>query len=646
MTDSNTNNDEKAKLEEELNESAADQDDPKAKFLNGGKNIDEPQVVVEVCSGDESFTGLGKEELMQYANDPFWKKVRVILFILFWVGWIAMLVAAIVIIVLAPRCPYRPDQKWYEKNTVYQVYPKSFKDSTETSGPGAGVGDLKGLISKLNYIKELGTKVLYINSFYKSGGVDNGLDVVDHKEIDPVMGTMEEFATLRKQTKTDMRLVLDFIPNHTSKNHTWFVASQKGEAKYRDYYIWKNCSEINNWLSVYGGSAWTKDDVRGECYYHTYLPEEPDLNLNNEDVKKELEDILRFWLGKGVDGFNIVGAQYLIEDSTFPNEPLSGTGSAGNYDYLDHKYTTHQNGSLELIKYWRGVMDSYATKPGKEKLLLVSVGKDANKTKMYYGSNGKNGANIVTENLSTANPQDILSVIEAAADDSTHRRGWMLSNQDSSRVATVVTKTKVKAMMALQMLLPGTPINYYGNEIGMEDGIVTFSQTKDPVAIKKGHINFQRVSRDPYRTPMLWTPSAKAGFTMETFTPWLPITNPSETNVQSQEAKFRKHDDLNAFKKLVTLRGEESFQWGVVKAGVIANDVVWFTRKADGFPGYLVVMNLGNADITSKFYDTADIPPAVNVAFHSTEDSGDSIELDKQAVYLPKDTVIVFKYSK
>lgn len=643
MTDLNTNNDEKAKLEEELNESAADHDDPKAKFLNGGKTIDDSQVVVEVSSGDESFTGLGKEELMQYANDPFWKKVRLILFILFWVGWIAMLVAAIVIIVLAPRCPYRPDQKWYEKNAVYQAYPKSFKDSSETEGDGAGIGDLKGLISKLGYIKSLGTKALYINSFYKSGDLDNGLDVVDHTEIDPIMGTMEEFASLRKQTKTDMRLILDFIPNHTSKKHPWFVGSQKGEAnKYNDYYIWKNCNETNNWLSVYGGSAWTKDTVRGQCYYHTYLPDEPDLNLNNEEVTKELEDILRFWLGKGVDGFNIVGAQYLTEDPSFNDEPSSGTGSAGDYNSLDHKYTAHQNGSLQLIKYWRGILDSYATKPGKEKMLLVSVGADANTTKLYYA----NGANIVTETLSTSNAQDILSVIEAASEDPTHRRGWMLSNQDSSRIATVVTKTKVKAMMALQMLLPGTSINYYGNEIGMEDGVVSFSQTKDPIGIKKGYLDYQEVSRDPFRTPMLWTPSNKAGFTKEKFVPWLPITNPGATNVESQEAKFRKHDDLSVFKQLVTLRGEESFQWGIVKAGVVANDVVWFTRKAEGFPGYLVVMNLGSSDITSKFYDIADIPPAVDVAFHSSVDSGDSIELDKQAVYLPKDTVIAFKYSK
>lgn len=655
MTDVNTNNDEKAKLKEELNDSASNEPDEmgeKAKFLNGGKTMDDAHVVVEVSSGDESFTGLGKEELMKYADDPFWKKVRLILFILFWIGWLGMLVAAIVIIVLAPRCPYRPELKWYEKEAVYQVYPKSFKDTTEEAGSGAGIGDIKGIISKLGYIKSLGTKALYINSFYKSGGLDNGLDVVDHQDIDPVLGTMAEFDSLRKQTKTNMRIILDFIPNHTSKKHQWFLSSQKGEAKYRDYYVWKNCTPNalpNNWLSVYGGPAWTYDNVRKECYLHQYLPEEPDLNLNNEDVKKELEKIMRFWLDKGVDGFNVIGAQYLVEDPSMQDETASGSGASSEYNSLDHSFTAHQNGSFELLQRWRSVVDSYATKPGKEKLLLVTLNDaDVNTTKKYYGSDGKAGAHIVTVqavNSETINiPQEILTMIQETAEDHTHRRGWMYGNQDTSRLASVVGKAKVKAMFALQMLLPGTPLNYYGDEIGMENGIVSFAEGKDPVGKKAGFANFAAKSRDPFRTPMLWSPNGNAGFTKDDLTPWLPITNALKTNVESQEALYTKHDDLSTFKHLAKLRQKESFQWGKVTPGFMGNGIVWFTRKADGFPGYLVVMNLGSTAVTDKFYEDAKIPSKVKVVFHSHDDEVDSVDLSKNAVFLDRDHVIVFQY--
>ncbi|XP_021344624.1 neutral and basic amino acid transport protein rBAT-like [Mizuhopecten yessoensis] len=181
------------------------------------------------------------------------------------------------------------------------------------------------------------------------------MDVVDHKDIDEIYGTLDQFKALRKETKNEMRIILDFIPNHTSKNHTWFQMSRKNDPDYKDYYVWMPCTQTdmpNNWMSVNGGSAWEYDSERSECYLHTYLKEEPDLNLAHPVVLKEMDSIMRFWFDLGVDGFNIIGAEY-----------LESNGSDANADTLPRNLPE----SISLISRWRSIAESYATKPGKEK---------------------------------------------------------------------------------------------------------------------------------------------------------------------------------------------------------------------------------------------------------------------------------------
>ncbi|XP_071160041.1 amino acid transporter heavy chain SLC3A1-like [Mytilus edulis] len=651
--------DEKAQLKAELAEPAVD-DDPKfngnvenAKFLTNGGDV---KVEVETSSsGGASFTGLGKEELLQYANDPFWKKVRVILFILFWVGWIAMLAAAIVIIVLAPRCPHRPDLKWYDKQASYQVYPKSFKDTNKPgkAEPGEGVGDLQGIISELEdgHFQDLGVETLYINSFYKSGGVDNGMDVVDYKDVEPSLGTLAHIRKLRKETKDKMRLVVDFIPNHTSRNHTWFVSSQNKQDPYTDYYVWKPCTKggamPNNWLSVYGGSAWEYDDLRGECYLHTFLKEQPDLDLMNEDVRKEMKDVLSFWLKEGIDGFHVRNAEYLVENMTLGNEIASGSGSVMTYESLIHDHTTHQPESFELLQEWRAVLDTAANKPGREKALIVTVDTDMNTTMKYYETNGKSGATYVRMSPITNYNTNGLAThlkdrIQEVAVDDVHRKIWMLDNENLDRIASLIGDEYMKALLAVQILLPGVSSSYYGDEIAMKNGVPA-TPSKDPVSKLPNQKN-----RDAFRTPMQWSSEQpNAGFTDPSFMPWIPLgTNYKTNNVQHAKAYHSKHSIMNTFKQLVLLASNESIQFGKTVVSVLKdnNDILWMTRKAEGFSGYLVIINLGDSPFASNFKE-AKISNTLMHVFHSDGDliEGD-MDLSKRAVSIAPKHVHVYKF--
>lgn len=596
MNNENSNHpDEKRSLKDEFDDSATpeDIDDSKVKFLNGKQGLDD-QCIVDVGS-DVSFTGLGKEELMKYAEDPFWVRTRMILFVLFWVGWVAMLVAAVVIIVVAPKCPARPSLKWYETDVVYQVNVKSFKDSQKD---GAGFGDLEGVSSKIEYLQSIGVNAFWLNSFYKSG--DNSYDyqdVVDHNLVDESVGTMEAFDSLRKDTKKKgMRMVLDFIPNHTGKKHEWFEKSEKKEKGFVNFYIWangtgsdKSVTPPNNWVTVYNTPAWTYSDIRKQWYYHSYLPEYPDLNLQDEEVLNNLDGVLKFWLEKGVDGFAVQGIQRLIElNDTAKDELLTG------------EFTVDQAGNLDLVKRWRAITDSYSDKPGRERVLVTTISELGNNTAEYY----KAGIHIVMSealvNVDLSCDQSCMKDRVMNARKSGVRRGWQVDNENSPRFASVVSEQLQKAWQVFHLLLPGTAFVYYGDEIAMKNGVVDALQTKDPVAELPG-----QTSRDPFRTPMLWSPGDNAGFCAKNVTPWLPVNQDyMANNVEFNSAHLVGYTILDSFKDLVGLRSKESFQFGKFEMNILNDDILYFTRKAEGFPGYLVAINRGAR--TAGFKDVAD----------------------------------------
>lgn len=291
------------------------------------------------------------------------KKTRLGLVVVFAVVVIAMVAVAVIIIIVAPRCikeavpeekkgnDTATDESWWKSAVIYQVYPRSFKDSN-----GDGNGDLKGITNKMDYLGDLGVQALWLNPIFQSPWADGGYDISNYTAIDKKFGTMAEFDDFIKEAhKKGIKVIVGFVPNHTSNKHPWFEASKKSKAKenkFRDYYIWrdgaaeKNSTKPpNNWISYFGGSAWTYDNTTEQYYLHQFYEGEPDLNLRNEVVKKELKDVLKFWLGKGVDGFRFAGVQFLLEDEKFGDEPTNPNYNASDlkYDMLKHTLTHGKN---------------------------------------------------------------------------------------------------------------------------------------------------------------------------------------------------------------------------------------------------------------------------------------------------------------
>ena len=281
------------------------------------------------------------------------RKTRLILVALFGVVVLVLVVVAIIIIAVSPRCSPKTtpapgkanktddDDSWWKHAVIYQLYPRSFFDNS-----GDGNGDLKGISSKLDYFAELGVNALLLNPIYKSNG---GYDVENYTSIDTLFGNMDDFENLLKDAKEKgLKIIMDFVPNHTSKKHPWFEESKKSKTgPKRDWYIWRNgtgengTEPPNNWLSVSGGSAWTYDSASKQFYLHQFKEEQPDLNLRNQEVKDELKKAMKFWLDKGVDGFRFDSVQYFAESEKFENESTLAGYNASNplYDFLDHKFT-------------------------------------------------------------------------------------------------------------------------------------------------------------------------------------------------------------------------------------------------------------------------------------------------------------------
>ena len=275
------------------------------------------------------------------------------------------------------------DSTWWQRAIIYQIYPRSFCDST-----GTGIGDLRGIITKLDYIKDLGVECVWLNPIYKSPMLDNGYDVADFCSIDPLFGTMQDFDDLIEQLhKRNINLLMDFVPNHTSYKHRWFEESRKSKSDlnpYKNYYIWsdgkrgKNGEKLppNNWVSVFGGSMWKWCDSRQQFYLHQFLPEMPDLNFRCREVRIEMENVLRFWLERGVDGFRIDAIKHLFEsENLFMDEIPTGRKDATNdqYESLHHTLTIDQPEIRRVMESWRLLMDEYGKRTGRYRFMVGEV---------------------------------------------------------------------------------------------------------------------------------------------------------------------------------------------------------------------------------------------------------------------------------
>lgn len=445
--------------------------------------------------------------------------------------------------------------QWWQHAVFYEIYPRSFADSNND-----GIGDLNGITSKLDYLKKLGVDAIWITPCFPSPQVDFGYDVSDYENIDPMYGTLADFDRMASEAKQrDVRIILDFVLNHTSDQHNWFIDSKSSKtAEHRDWYIWKDPKPgggvPNNWISGFGGSTWKLDPTTNQYYYHYFYAEQPDLNWHNPAVEKAMFDSNRFWYKRGVSGFRLDAVDTLFEDPDLRDNPiLPGTSDHGDPN-MANTYNTKLPEVHDVLKRLRKVADE-----SNAVLIGETWTRDAAELKQYYGDH--------SDELQM--PMDLMfAVVDrvsapafraqiAAADSSGGWPVYLVSNHDKTRSYNRYGDGKhndeiAKLIAGLYLTLRGTPIMYYGEELGMENNDPKRKEdVKDPV----GRVGWPKdKGRDGERTPMQWSTATNAGFS--TAKPWLPVPASYKThNVETEEKDPRSV--LTFYQKLLALRHQD-----------------------------------------------------------------------------------------
>jgi alpha-glucosidase len=461
---------------------------------------------------------------------------------------------------------------WWKRAVVYEVYPRSFQDSN-----GDGIGDLRGIMDRLDYLVTLGVDAIWVAPIYPSPMADFGYDVADYCGIDPLFGTMADFDLLLEEAhRRGLRLILDFVPNHTSEQHPWFLESRasRDNAK-RDWYIWRD--QPNNWTSNFGGSAWEFDELTGQYYYHSFLKQQPDLNWRNPAVKAAMFEVLRFWLRKGVDGFRVDVMWMIIKDDQFrdnPPNPGYHAGLASNHRFLP-LYNANRPEVHTIVAEMRSLIDEFPNR-----VLIGEIYLPVAQLMTYYGKDLR-GANLPFNFhlLQCAWSADAIAQTIGDYDGALPEGAWpnwVLGNHDQPRIASRVGAQQVRVAAMLLLTLPGTLTMYYGEEIGMTNVPIAPEQVKDPAEKNEPGIG---QGRDPERTPMCWDRSQHAGFT--TGVPWLPLgADSSSTNVAVEQQD--NSSVLMLYKKLIALRKSHlTLVGGKLNELRVEKSVLRFRRSAD-----------------------------------------------------------------
>jgi len=442
--------------------------------------------------------------------------------------------------------------QWWQHAVFYEIYPRSFMDSN-----GDGIGDLPGIDSKLDYLKNLGVDAIWITPCYPSPQVDFGYDVSNYEDIDPMYGTLADFDHLEQAAKQrGIRIIMDFVMNHTSDQHPWFIDSRSSRtAAKRDWYMWHDGKAPgvppNNWISTFGGSAWTFDGKTGQFYYHYFYPQQPDLNWHNPAVHDSMFDVTRWWYKRGVAGFRLDAVDTLFEDPDLRDNPvLLGLNKYGDPKEQD-LYNTKLPEVHDVLRDLRKVADEH-----NAVLIGETWTKDVNELKQYYGEHNNElqmPMDFMFTKVDKLSPPEFRRQI-AAVDSAGGWPVFVLSNHDIVRSYVRYgdgqhNQAIAKLMASLYLTLRGTPIMYYGEEIGMENNDpVRKEDVKDPI----GRVGWpQEKGRDGERTPMQWDDSPNAGFTRGT--PWLPIP-PSYKTVNVASELKDPSSILQVYRSLLKLR--------------------------------------------------------------------------------------------
>ncbi len=504
-------------------------------------------------------------------------------------------------------------RKWWKEVVVYQIYPRSFKDSN-----GDGIGDLKGITSELDYIKGLGVDVLWLSPHYDSPNVDNGYDIRDYRKIMTEFGTMADFDELLAGVKRrNLKMIIDLVVNHTSDEHFWFAESRKSKTgPYSDYYIWqedKNGTVPNNWTSFFSGSAWKKDAARGDYYLHLFAEKQPDLNWENPKVRREVYDLMKFWLDKGVDGFRMDVIPFISKDQSFPDCPKEYE-TRSEHVYASgpklHDYLQEMNQEV-LSKYdLMTVGEAFGVTLEQTPLL---VDERRNELNMLFHFDAvrlnRNGWRWKPWTLTD------LKAIYSRFDKELEATCWQtvfLSNHDNPRSVSSfgddsqlyrIPSAKVLATMLLT--LKGTPFIYQGDELGMTNYPFTKIEQFDDIEVRnawKAEVltkqldaedylsHLRKTSRDHSRTPMQWDDSPNAGFT-DAAKPWFAV-HPNYKEVNARQELADPNSIYHYFKRMIELRKKNlAFVYGDYTDLDPTNPFLFVYTRTLGTDQFLVALN-------------------------------------------------------
>lgn len=449
---------------------------------------------------------------------------------------------------------------WWQKAVIYQIYPRSFQDSN-----GDGIGDLKGITSRLDYLTQtLGVDAIWLSPFYVSPMADFGYDVADYTDVDPIFGTLADFDELLERAhQSGLKVIIDYVPNHTSDRHPWFLESRSSrDNPKRDWYIWADPkpdgSPPNNWLSIFGGPAWEWDANTQQYYLHSFLKEQPDLNWRNPQVKQAMFDVLRFWLDRGVDGFRIDVPHFIMKDPLLRDNPLrTESGSSlhkpfGEYETQIHLYDQNHPDVHQIYREMRQLLDSYNHTQPRFFIGEVHI-YDWQKWVEFYGKNlDEMHMPFNFQLLKTKWQAQAIRKSVDALERILPEGAWpnyVLGNHDEPRLASRIGQEATRLAAMLLLTLRGTPTLYYGDEIGMTDVPIPREELQDPLGRR-----LPGLGRDPCRTPMQWDDSPHAGFAppsaAKTCYPLAPDIR--ERNVKKQLEDPRSL--LNLYRRLLAYR--------------------------------------------------------------------------------------------
>ncbi|MFE1242584.1 alpha-glucosidase [Fictibacillus sp. NPDC058756] len=509
------------------------------------------------------------------------------------------------------------EKVWWKEAVGYQIYPRSFQDSN-----GDGIGDLIGIIQRLDYIKDLGIDVIWICPMYKSPNDDNGYDISDYQDIMEDFGTMEDFdALLNEVHKRDMKLIIDLVLNHTSDEHQWFIESRSSKDNpKRDWYIWKDGKdgkEPNNWESIFSGSAWEYDEKTGQYYLHVFSTKQPDVNWENPEVREALYDTVNWWLDKGIDGFRIDAISHIKKREGFPDMPNPKNekyvssfdmhmNQKGIHTFLqEFKDRTYANYDVMTVGEANGVKIDEAD---------LWVGKEQGKMDMIFQFEHLGLWDAETNpELDIVELKKVLTCWQKGLE----KEGWnalFIENHDKPRVVSTWGNDEefwyqsATSMGAMYFLMQGTPFIYQGQEIGMTNVQFDSIEDYDDVAVKNmyrikreegvSHEDIMAViwasSRDNSRTPMQWNSAENAGFTSGT--PWMKV-NPNYTEINVEKQEQDKNSILNFYKKMISLKKEnEIFTYGTYDLLLEDDKQIYAYTRTLGEEQVIVITNLSKKE--------------------------------------------------